>query len=278
MVLRLLEKSAPVKLEGTDRFAFRWGLAYIIFLLAASAALLRLLGGSSTVSQWRTAVSWLAFATLIFFIAAANSYLKYDATDERERDHLRAIRPQLINVSPTKLTIHRSESLAGYHDRILGLFDGERPDDVATVRESLAEFRQVWDERTRVLPGLASKLAYEGAFILVAGSVLYLPISWWSGGESAGFNITLEPVVSLLGTLATAFPGSEVALPLGLSLVLLAGEALYRHWLALSLTLFAGAAVITWLDRVTAEDLDVTLYPDRRVAASGLVGVLAMIY
>jgi len=280
-VLRLLEKTAPVNLEGTDRFAFRWGLGYILFLVAASGLLFRLLGGSGGVEQWQSAVSWLAFGTLLFVIVAANSYYKFDATDESEREHLRAIRPQLINVSPTGLTITRAEfddSLAGYHDRISALFDGQRPDDVATVRESLAEFRCVWSERSRVLPGLATKLLSEAALILLTGAVLFLPVSWWSGGESAGFNVTLEPLIWLLGALATAFPGSEVALPLGLSLVLLVGEALYHHYLALALVLIAGAVVITWLDRVTAEDLSVVLYPERRVVAVGVVGTLTLIY
>jgi len=209
-VLRLLESSAPVDLDGKDRFAFRWGLGYILFLVAASGALYHLLGGGN-IEQWRAAVAWLAFATLLFFVVAANSYLKFDATGESEREHLRSIRPQLINASPTRLTIHQSETLAGYHDRLLALFDGQRPDDAATVRESLAEFRRVWDDRTRVLPGLATKLLYEAALILVTGAIVFLPVSWWSGGESGGFEVTLEPLLSMFGALVRPSPARNSA-------------------------------------------------------------------
>ncbi|MFC6720911.1 hypothetical protein ACFQGT_00490 [Natrialbaceae archaeon GCM10025810] len=280
-MLGLLERTAPVNLEGRRRLAFRWGLGYILFSILASAILFEVYGGAASVEQWQRAVAWLAFGTLVFLVIAANSYYQFDATEEREREHLRAIRPQLVNARPTKLTITRAEfraSMAGYHDRVAGLFDGHRPDDVPTVRDSLAEFRRAWDDRTRVLPGLATKLIYEAALILVMGAVVFLPVSWWSGGESMGFDIGLEGLTSGVWTLITAFPGAGIALQLALALSLAAGEVLYQHWLIVSLVLFTGAVALIWLDRVTAEDLDVTLYPDRRTTLGGLVLFVGAVY
>lgn len=275
MLKRLSSSLTPSGLEGSDRFAARWGLAYLVLLVASSTVLIRVLAGSGDVDAWRRIVSLLSLGTLVFFLVTANRYLQQDATDESERRHLRAIKPQLINAKPRRLTIHVSESLGSYRYEVQKLFDGRTPDQT-TIRDSLGEFRRAWRDQTRVLPGLAVKLSYEAALILVFGAIVVLPVTWWSGGESLAGSI--PPIGALLWALLTGFPGAELLISLAALAVLEAGGVLFDHWFVISLILFVGAGLIGWLDRETAEDLDVTLYPDRRHTIGAGVAIGALIY
>ncbi|MFP8891844.1 hypothetical protein ACLI4U_19040 (plasmid) [Natrialbaceae archaeon A-CW2] len=271
----MISKFLPTGSEWQDRFIIRWALAYVAFLLVAGVVFINVLSSGGDVGVWQTAVSWIVFASVIFGLVAANRYFKRGGADERGREHLRAIRPQLINATPAKLTIERGESLGEYRDAVAGLFDGERPTQT-TVRDALGEFRAVWNAQTRRFPALAVNLAYEAVLILIFGAVVILPVSWWSGSETTG--VDLEAIGSALWTLITAFPALDVIFALALTAILSVGGVLFDQWLVIALVLFTGAYLIARLDRETEEDLAVTLYPDRWQLVRRGVLYLAVIY
>ena len=275
MLNRVADSVLPSGLEGKDRFAARWGLAYLVLLVLSSTVLLRTLSESGNIETWRRIIAWLSLGTVAFFIVAANRYLQQDATDESQRRHLRVIRQQLVNVSPRRLTIHESESLRSYRYEVHKLLKG-RETGQTTVRESLAEFWEAWRDQTRVVPGLALKLAYEAALLLIFGAVVVLPVSWWSGSDPSGF--ATPPIAGWVMAILGAFPASELLFTLGLAAVMTVGQVLFEHWFVLSMILFLGAALIAWLDRETAEDLDVTLYPNRRLAIGSVISFVVLVF
>lgn len=214
------------------------------------------------VGRYLEITAWITALFILLGLAVAVAILRYHGIDRDQRRQLYAIRPQLLDATPKRVTVERGEWFSAVKPRVRRYFTGEEPDpsDV-TVREAAYTLGRTVRSGMPTVPKLAVRGAAEGAVILAIGLALWVGSAW--------VQWLVEPDATIPGTelflwLAQWLPATDFVLAMGLLVVILGWDLLSSAWLALGVLLIAGAALLTYVDNETEEDLSVTLFPDRR--------------
>lgn len=236
---------------------------------------------------WHEALAWGAFATFLVTFLALLALTKYVSLDEDQRRHLKSIKEDMIDATPTSLAIHTSESVVDYRDEVYGILKGRDPEQ-KTLRDAFGELKGAIASQTPAIPLLALRGVYEGLLLLVFGGIVLLPASWWEQASTVG--AAGIPIAGIAGAISDAAVGALTATPYGDMILALAmaaifgvGGVLYQHGILLGFVLLVGAIVLSVLDRMTAEDLSVRLYEGHwsgaktAIAVTGIVWLLAVV-
>lgn len=232
-------------------------------------------------------VAWFVAITAVIALAATWAWLKHSGVGAEERRQLAAIVPGLFAASAATVTLSRADGAAARRDDLRRLLS-RAPDDAGdageqTVRGAVRDFGADLRSVMPDAPALAIRGALEGVGILAFGAVLFLSASRWEGiMEWSGATDTLLEATALAWaavTLAvTLFPVPETLLVVVLTVVTLGYGLFLDYWFVVGLGLLAGAGAFALIDRYTADDLEVTLYPERRWAIGFAAGWLAAVW
>lgn len=246
--------------------------------------LLRLLDFSVSAgdaSSYFEGVAWAVAIVLGILLVAVWKYLEYDGIDASQRRHLRSILPQLFRAKGVTVTIDRRDGFSEYREQFRELLTRD-PDDPADapeprVRDELrafgADIRTVGPD----FPPLAVRGALEGVALLLFGSILFLSATWWErivGAPDIGDVGVLGAIEIALSQTIGSIPGLDIAFAWVLTIGIIVGEWLYGLWLPLGVFLILAAVAFVVVDWLTVEDLDVTLYPNRRRFGFGVLGTI----
>lgn len=219
------------------------------------------------------AVAWLTAATAVILLAAAWMYLRYTGVGAAERRQLATLIPQLFRASPVTVTLKRVDGAAARRSDLRRVLTREyRTATEAgeqTVRGAFREFRAELRAVGPDVPVLASRAFIEGVLILAFGSILFASAAWWENafdwpGYHAAITDTASAILAGLETGAGAFPVPDTLFVMALTAALVAWSVMLEYWYAVGTGLILAAIAFAAIDRWTTEDLDVTLYPDRR--------------
>lgn len=232
---------------------------------------------AGSVDRYLEIMAWLTALFILGGLAVAIAVLKYKGIDYDQRRNLYAIRPQLMEATPSTTIIRdstpSSELIPRVRDELTGkdALGGE-----PTLRETVLTLAVTVRAGLPNAPRLALRGGLEGAVILVAGIIIWASMAWleWLRTPESGI-----PGRDAAGAVLGALPYWDVIGALALAAVVIGWQTLVSHWFVFGLLLVIGAVVLTGIDRHTKEDLSVTLFPDRKVVAVvavvGLVGVYA---
>ena len=215
-------------------------------------------------------VAWLSGAILVLGIAVGIAILRYNGIDRDQRRQLYAIRPQLFDASPVSISGSAATGFSALEPQLRGLLSGSKRDfSPPTVRDAFRTLIATVRAALPDAPRLAVRGAGEGLVILVVGLVL------WSG-PLVWATVTDPETVALLELgrdVVAVLPGAGTVAAIGLTVGVLAGSILTTLWVPIGIVLILGAILLAEVDRLTAEDLSVTLFPDRRRFVALLIGV-----
>lgn len=230
---------------------------------------------ASGVGTYFEIVAWITGVILVLGIAVGVAILRYNGIDREQRRQLYAIRPQLFDVSPVSLSASAATGFSDVEPQVRGLLSGSKRDfSPPTVRDAgrtlIATIRAAIPDA----PRLAVRGASEGVVILAIGVALWTgPLLW-----AAVTDPETVALVELGRDVIAVLPGAETVAAIGLTVGVLAGTVLTTLWVPIGLVLIIGAILLAEVDRRTAEDLSVTLFPDRRRFVAFLVGVPLVSY
>jgi hypothetical protein len=216
---------------------------------------------AGSVDQYLTIVAWATAIVIALLFITAVAILRYYGIDREQREHLYAIRPQLLDADPAVLTVTREGGFSAVRPRVRAFYEVEDADpSPAGVRDAVRSLLATVRAALPTVPTLAVRGALEGAVILGSGVLLWASAAWieWlldPSGAMPGEDVLLWALQWL--------PSSEVLLSLALVVGLGWWELLIGSWWLVGTLLVVGALALALVDRRTAEDLSITLYPDR---------------
>jgi len=228
------------------------------------------------VTEWQNIAAWVAVALFILAFIAAITLRRYRAITQEQREHLYTVMPQLLSANPAKLTVSAEKGFVGVRSRVKAYYEVTDADPSEPgVREEVGALVATIKASMPSVPGLAVRGGVEGAVILVTGAVVWWSIEWldWLLDPSGPV-----PGRELVVWVAQWLPSSDVLLSIGLVLVLWWWDFVAANWWLVGLALVIGAVALAAVDRRTAEDLSVRLYPDRRALLRRIGGVAAMVF
>lgn len=231
--------------------------------------------GVGEVTQWQRYTAWAVVALLVLAFIALITVRRYRAIEPQERRHLYEIRPQLLALSPAQLSVDREQGFPAVKPKVQAYYEASQADPSAPgIREELGALVATIKTALPTVPGLAVRGGVEGALILATGTIVWASIEWldWlldPSGTVPGRELWLWVVQWL--------PSSELLVSVGLILGLWWWQFVVTNWWLVGLALVAGAVALAAVDRRTAEDLSVQLYPDRRALARRVGAAVALI-
>ena len=230
-------------------------------------------------------VAWLVAITFVILSIALVMFLRHAGVGSAERRQLATIIPQLFQRSTQTVVIADTEHVSNRRHRLwaaLSRAPSSRADTGdQTVRQSAAAFGRDLQSVLPKWPKLAIRGLVEGAVILVFGAILFFSAAWWESAlafDVPGVRAALVGVAAVLWTLLQTavgmFPVPETLLSTILVVVLVSATVAVDNWLAIGVGLILAAIAFAAIDRVTAEDLDVVLFPDRKRLVAVPIGVI----
>lgn len=237
--------------------------------------------GAGDVTEWQRITAWIVVVLLALLFAAAITIRRYQAISSEQREHLYTIKPQLLSANPVRLTVDRGKGFQPVKSKVRAYFSETNADPSEPgVRDEVRALVSTIKASLPTVPGLAVRGGVEGAIILATGTVVWVSIEWvdWLLDPSGPV-----PGRELFLWVAQWLPSSDMLLSIGLLIVLWWWDLVVGAWWLVGLALVLGALALALVDRKTAEDLSVRLYPDRRAvlrrvgAAAGLVLVALLV-
>lgn len=231
--------------------------------------------GAGDVTTWQRYAAWVVVFVLVLAFIAAITIRRYRAIEPDQRKQLYQIKPQIISANPVQVTVERAQGFQPVKPQVRAHYVEEDADPSEPgVRDEVAALIATIRATLPSVPGLAVRGAVEGVLILATGTVVWASIEWldWLLDPSGPV-----PGRELLVWTAQWLPSSDLVLSIGLLLVLWWWDLVVGSWWLVGLVLVVGAVALAAVDRRTAEDLSVRLYPDRRellrrvAVVSGLV-------
>ena len=236
--------------------------------------------------RWTGIAVVIGMALALLYVWYRTRYTGLGPSNADRKDQLWS---QLFHADPATLRIPAGVDAASYRDRLESLASADDAVDArdATVAGALADVRasaartyapileRIPDSAVRTVE-LAALVVLLGAPAVSTAAVIDLLQSDTGGWSPAALASGLADATATVATLGlevlTAFPYAGTLVALGLTVALVGGEWLYRHWYVTTLVLVGGAAAVVVLEYYRERAFDDPLYGDRRSLAR-VVGV-----